>query len=96
MAQGPQLVSPSSALPLFLLFSDIARDTKTEFNEPKSRVDLSLALLEQDLGMELKLWMKNITDEDLNIDPTQFENTQTLVGIQYPGREYGVTASYTF
>jgi iron complex outermembrane recepter protein len=68
----------------------------SDFNEPKSRVDLSLSFLEQDLGVELKLWVKNITEEDLNIDPTQFEDTQTLVGLQYPGREYGVTASYTF
>jgi hypothetical protein len=46
--------------------------------------------------VELKLWVKNITEEDLNIDPTQYEETQTLVGLQYPGREYGITAGYTF
>jgi len=80
----------------------LAESTKPEvpdvssFDEAKSRFDLSVGLLEADLGMELKLWVKNITDEDLNIDPTQYENTQTLVGIQYPGREYGLTASYTF
>jgi iron complex outermembrane receptor protein len=68
----------------------------SDFDEAKSRVDLSLSFIEQGLGVELKLWAKNITDEDLNIDPTQFENTQTLVGLQYPGREYGLTASYTF
>jgi iron complex outermembrane receptor protein len=68
----------------------------SDFDEPKSRVDLSLSLLEQALGLELKLWVKNITDEDLNVDPTQYEDTQTLVGLQYPGREYGFTASYTF
>ncbi len=68
----------------------------SSFDEPKSRFDLSVGLLEHSLGVELKLWVKNITDEDLNIDPTQYENTQTLVGMQYPGREYGITASYTF
>jgi iron complex outermembrane recepter protein len=68
----------------------------SDFNEPKSRIDLSLSLLDQGMGVELKLWMKNITDEDLNIDPKQFEDTQTLEGAQYAGREYGVTASYTF
>jgi iron complex outermembrane recepter protein len=68
----------------------------SEFNEPKNRLDLSLSFIEQRLGVELKVWAKNVTDEDLNIDPTQYENTQTLVGLQYPGREYGVTASYTF
>ena len=68
----------------------------SSFDDPKSRFDLSVGLLEQRLGVELKLWVKNITDEDLNIDPTQYENTQTLVGLQYPGREYGLTASYTF
>jgi hypothetical protein len=47
-------------------------------------------------GVEFKLWVKNVTDEDINTDPTHYENTQTLVGMQYPGREYGLTASYTF
>jgi iron complex outermembrane receptor protein len=68
----------------------------SDFNEPKSRIDLSLSLLEHDLGVELKLWAKNITDEDMNIDPKQFEDTQTLEGQAFPGREYGLTVSYTF
>jgi iron complex outermembrane receptor protein len=68
----------------------------SDFDEPKSRVDLSVSFIEQGLGVELKFWAKNITDEDLNVDPKQFENTQTLEGLQYPGREYGLTASYTF
>ncbi len=68
----------------------------SSFDEPKSRFDLSVGLLDDSLGVELKLWVKNITDEDLNIDPTQYENTQTLVGMQYPGREYGLTAIYSF
>ncbi len=68
----------------------------SQFDEPKSRVDLSLSVFEQGIGVEVKLWAKNITDEDLNVDPEQFENTQTLRGLQFPGREYGLTASYTF
>jgi iron complex outermembrane receptor protein len=68
----------------------------SEFDEPKSRIDFSVSMLEQDLGLELKLWVKNITDEDLNIDPKQFEDTQTLEGRHYPGREFGMTAVYTF
>jgi outer membrane receptor protein involved in Fe transport len=68
----------------------------SEFNEPKSLVDFSLSFIELGMGVEVKLWVKNITDEDLNIDPKQFANTQTLEGLQYPGREYGLTASYTF
>lgn len=68
----------------------------SSFDESKSRFDLSFAFFEQDLGVELKLWVKNITNEDLNVNPGQFENTQTLVGLHYPGREYGLTASYTF
>ena len=35
-------------------------------------------------------------DEDLNIDPTQFQNTQTLVGSHFPGREWGLTTTYNF
>jgi len=68
----------------------------SQFDEPKSRVDLSLSVFEQGIGVEVKLWAKNITDEDLNVDPEQFENTQTLRGQQFPGREFGVTATYTF
>jgi len=68
----------------------------SDFNEPKSLVDFSLSFIAQDMGVEVKLWTKNITDEDLNIDPKQFMDTQTLEGAQYPGREYGLTASYTF
>lgn len=68
----------------------------SDFDEPKSLVDLSVSFIEQARGVELKLWVKNIADEDMNIDPKQFENTQTLEGLHYPGREYGVTASYTF
>jgi len=68
----------------------------SQFDEPKSRVDLSISVFEQGIGVEVKLWAKNITDEDLNVDPEQFENTQTLRGLQFPGREFGVTATYTF
>jgi outer membrane receptor protein involved in Fe transport len=68
----------------------------SDFDDAKSLVDLSVSFIELDRGVELKLWMKNIADEDLNINPAQFEDTQTLEGLHYPGREYGVTASYTF
>jgi hypothetical protein len=68
----------------------------SDFNEPKSLIDFSVSFIEQGMGVEVKLWVKNIADEDLNIDPEQFENTQTLQGKHYPGREYGLTASYTF
>lgn len=66
------------------------------FDEDKSRFDFSVSLQEQSLGVELKLWAKNITDEDLNIDPGRFQNTQTLDGNHNPGREYGMTARYSF
>ena len=68
----------------------------SDFNEPKSLIDFSVSFIEQGMGVEVKLWVKNIADEDLNIDPEQFEDTQTLQGKHYPGREYGLTASYTF
>jgi iron complex outermembrane receptor protein len=68
----------------------------SDFDDPKSLVDLSVSFIELDRGVELKLWVKNIADEDMNINPAQFEDTQTLEGLHYPGREYGVTASYTF
>lgn len=68
----------------------------SNFDEDKSRFDLSIALFEQNLGVELKLWVKNITNEDLNINPGQFQDSQTLEGLHYPGREFGITARYTF
>jgi hypothetical protein len=55
-----------------------------------------VVFFEPNLGVELKLWAKNLTNEDLNINPVQFEDTQTLQGMQYPGREFGFTAIYTF
>jgi iron complex outermembrane receptor protein len=65
-------------------------------DETKNRFDLSFAFFEQQLGLELKLWVKNMTNEDLNVNPGQFEDTQTLTGLQYPGREFGATARYMF
>jgi hypothetical protein len=68
----------------------------SRFDENKSRFDVSVVFFEPNLGVELKLWAKNLTNEDLNINPVQFEDTQTLQGMQYPGREFGFTAIYTF
>ncbi|MDX1736207.1 MAG: TonB-dependent receptor, partial [Halioglobus sp.] len=67
----------------------------SRFDEDKSRIDLTLSLV-RDSGLELRLWAKNITDEDLNIDPGRFRDTQTLVGSHHPGREYGLTVRYPF
>ena len=36
------------------------------FDEAKSRFDVSLVFFEPTLGLELKLWAKNLTNEDLN------------------------------
>ena len=68
----------------------------SSFNEDKNRFDLSIALLEKNIDVELKLWAKNITNEDLNVNPGQFADSQTLEGLHYRGRELGVTARYVF
>jgi iron complex outermembrane receptor protein len=68
----------------------------SSLDDTKNRFDLSFAFLEQQLGLELKLWVKNMTNEDLNVNPGQFEDSQTLTGLQYPGREFGATARYMF
>ena len=68
----------------------------SDFDEDKSRLDIWAGVQEHDLGLEIRLWAKNITDEDMNINPGRFQDTQTLVGSHHPGREYGVTARYSF
>ena len=52
-------------------------------------------------GLDLKLWGKNLTNQDRNVDPTQrtdgtedFE--QPFGGRYFPGRQYGLTVNYEF
>ncbi|MEM9254740.1 MAG: TonB-dependent receptor [Pseudomonadota bacterium] len=72
-----------------------------EYSDPKSIFGLSLGVNSARLGLDVRLWGKNLTDEDLNVDPTQRTDgdpslPQPLTGRYYPGRQYGLTLNYTF
>jgi len=72
-----------------------------QFKEDKSIVGLSLGLRSPAAGLDLRLWGKNLTDEDLNVDPFLLSDVdpslpQTLRGRFHRGREYGLTLNYTF
>ena len=72
-----------------------------EFDEAKSTIDLSAGMRSTELGLDVRLWAKNISNEDLNInpglepngDPTQAD---AFVGSHHRPREYGLTLRYSF
>ena len=70
------------------------------FSDAKSLLGLSFAL-QSSAGFDIRLWGKNLTNEDLNINPTLRSDgdpslQQPFGGRYYPGREYGLTLSYSF
>ena len=70
------------------------------FSDAKSLLGLSFAL-QSSAGFDIRLWGKNLTNEDLNINPTLRSDgdpslPQPFSGRYYPGREYGLTLSYSF
>ncbi len=72
-----------------------------EFSTDKNLFGLNLGFLESDLGLDIRLWGKNLTNEDFNIDPAVKLNgapgqPSAWEGTYWPGREYGVTVSYVF
>ncbi len=71
-----------------------------EFSTDKNLIGLNLGFREAALGLDIRLWVKNITNEDFNIDPVVKDNgvagADTWEGTYWPGREYGVTVNYTF
>jgi iron complex outermembrane receptor protein len=73
-----------------------------EFDEDKSRLGFTLGMRSTELGLDVRLWGKNLTDEDFNIDPAEQVNvgdpTQPSAwrGRYYAGREIGVTVGYSF
>lgn len=75
-------------------------DDREDF-DPSNLVGLTLGFRQTDGGLDIRFWGKNLTDENgLNpslrngLDPTLEENS--LRGEYRPGREFGVTLSYTF
>jgi len=72
-----------------------------QFDTDKNLFSLSLGLRENDLGLDIRLWGKNLTNEDFNVDPEVKPNGEPGLppawqGTYWPGREYGVTLSYRF
>ncbi len=72
-----------------------------QFREDKHRIDASIGGRSRDLGLDLRLWIKNLTDEDFNQDPGLQQNgdpTQPAAwrGRYTPGREVGLSIGYRF
>ncbi|MDE0951186.1 MAG: TonB-dependent receptor [Halioglobus sp.] len=72
-----------------------------DFSESKSLLGLTLGFKESDLGLNIKAWVKNVTDEDRNINPGRKKNGDDALpsafqGSFSPGREFGVTVRYDF
>jgi iron complex outermembrane receptor protein len=71
------------------------------FSDAKSLVGLTLGMRSTATGFDVRVWGKNLTDEDLNVNPSiRTDGDPGLPppfgGRYYPGREYGVTLNYSF
>ncbi|MAT92682.1 MAG: hypothetical protein CME59_08775 [Halioglobus sp.] len=72
-----------------------------QFKTDQNVFDLSLGLNSPVRGLDMRLWGKNLTNQDRNVDPTQRTDgtegfPQPFGGRYYPGRQYGFTLSYNF
>jgi iron complex outermembrane recepter protein len=73
----------------------------SDFNESISTYGLSMGLRSTSTGLDVRLWGKNLSDEDYNIAPTRRTDGDTafeqpFTGRYYPGRSYGLTLNYSF
>ena len=83
--------------------SEPAKTTATDrYADTKNNVGLTLGARKSELGLDLRAWVKNLTDEDFNIDPVEGPNSNiagmslSYRGDFYRGREYGITVHYDF
>jgi iron complex outermembrane receptor protein len=72
-----------------------------DFSESKSQFGLTIGASNADMGLDIKAWAKNLTDEDRNVDPGRKSNgdadlPQAWRGFHTPGRELGLTVRYNF
>ena len=72
-----------------------------KFDEDKSLIDASIGLYSAELGLDFRFWGKNLTDEDLNLNPNLLPNGDPALpdafeGGFFRGLEYGVTVNYSF
>ncbi|MDX1733454.1 MAG: TonB-dependent receptor, partial [Halioglobus sp.] len=73
----------------------------SRFDGSISTLGLSLGLRSENAGWDVRLWGKNLTDEDYNVAPTLRSDgdpafDQPYGGRYYPGRQYGLTLNYSF
>lgn len=73
----------------------------SEFRESKHRVSASIGARSRITGWGLRLWAKNLTNEDFNQDPGiqrngDFTQPDALRGAYSRGRELGITVGYRF
>jgi len=73
-----------------------------QFDGDRSKLGGSLGFRDNERGIDLRFWAKNLTNEDYNYDPTFLEANgdpnlpPAFRGEFYPGREFGLTARYSF
>jgi hypothetical protein len=72
-----------------------------QFKTDQNVFDLTLGLNSPTRGLDFRLWGKNLTNQDQNVDPGQrsdgTENfPQPYSGRYFPGRQFGLTVTYAF
>ncbi|GAB5453536.1 MAG: TonB-dependent receptor [Halioglobus sp.] len=72
-----------------------------QYKTDKNIFGLTVGLTSPSSGLDVRLWGKNLTNTDRNVDPSQRSDgdpglPQPFSGRHYPGREYGMTVNYTF
>jgi iron complex outermembrane receptor protein len=72
-----------------------------QYKTDQNVFDLTLGMNSPARGLDLRLWGKNLTEQDRNVDPGRrtdgtegFE--QPFGGRYFPGRQYGLTVNYQF
>ncbi|MCR9104908.1 MAG: TonB-dependent receptor [Gammaproteobacteria bacterium] len=72
-----------------------------DFANAKSLFDLTIGIDSLSTGLGMRVWGKNLANEDLNVNPSiRTDGDPSLPppfgGRYFPGRQYGMTVSYNF
>ena len=82
--------------------SKVAETSVTDdYQKARNRIGASLGVRHRRLGLDVRLWGKNLTDEDLNQNPGLQRNGDSsqpdaFRGRYTRGREVGITLGYRF
>ncbi|MFK7975457.1 MAG: TonB-dependent receptor [Halioglobus sp.] len=73
----------------------------TAFSTDKHLLSANMGMRHEDTGLDVRIWVKNLTNEDFNIDPAERANGDPALapaweGTYWPSREYGITVLYSF